>query len=600
VGGRGTWLVGIAVTVIAVAAIADALRGHAQPTAASEPAPTTSASTEPQADARPVAGGPPAGVLYYTDDDCTLRAARLPTLQGLPAPAWHGCRFVLSPDATSVSKPPSGWDPVGDFLFRVDKGRVVVTSGNEPYGDTVAGTAAAWRPDATLTYVTEGTVREWPSGRVLLSQDDLAEAVRAHPDVPDHGHVLPTTIRELAWLDAEHPVVILEGSISGPRQSLLAIFEGRRLVGMHFEDGAWLSGLRVSPRGGFIGLRAGDAFLLLNARGDTLPAPPLTPYRAVSWSADDSWIAAATDRETVIFRAGEQSVERRLPLVARDLTWRASSDPSPLAEDPEARAGLADLGAAGRLFVTLPDTGGCILRAIELPSLAWAETPPGLPNACRFGLDEDGAVLVDGTVPEPEGGRRTAACARSRGVTTVTENEIVYTFRGCSPAWTPDGRLTFIRNGELFLRGSGLAQQRLLSRQALGELFGRPSALEEIAWLDDERFWAVVRSGETASVALLSTASDVAFSPSFTANTIEGLRVSASGMVAARTDRGVVLLDSGGRRKLTFPDGRAVAWAPGELLAAVATPTEVLFVAPVSREVVPLSLEVSDLEWVVP
>jgi hypothetical protein len=32
----------------------------------------------------------------------------------------------------------------------------------------------------------------------------------------------------------------------------------------------------------------------------------------------------------------------------------------------------------------------------------------------------------------------------------------------------------------------------------------------------------------------------------------------------------------------------------------VATPTEVLFVAPVSREVVPLSLEVSDLEWVVP
>ncbi len=88
--------------------------------------------------------------------------------------------------------------------------------------------------------------------------------------------------------------------------------------------------------------------------------------------------------------------------------------------------------------------------------------------------------------------------------------------------------------------------------------------------------------------------------PSFTTQIIEGLRVSATGMVAARTDQGVVFFDSGGRRALTFPNGRAVAWAPGELIAAVATPNEILFVAPVSGEIVTLPLAVRDLEWVAP
>ena len=63
-------------------------------------------------------------------------------------------------------------------------------------------------------------------------------------------------------------------------------------------------------------------------------------------------------------------------------------------------------------------------------------------------------------------------------------------------------------------------------------------------------------------------------------------------MVAAQSDQGVVVFDSGGRRAMTFPNGNAVSWAPGELIAAIATPNEVLFVAPVSREVVSLPLPV--------
>lgn len=96
------------------------------------------------------------------------------------------------------------------------------------------------------------------------------------------------------------------------------------------------------------------------------------------------------------------------------------------------------------------------------------------------------------------------------------------------------------------------------------------------------------------------TTGELVFSPSFTARKIQDLRANATGIVAASTDEGVVFLDSGGHRLMTFPNGRVVSWAPGQLVAAVATPSEVLFVAPLSREVVALPLAVRDLEWVVP
>ncbi len=159
--------------------------------------------------------------------------------------------------------------------------------------------------------------------------------------------------------------------------------------------------------------------------------------------------------------------------------------------------------------------------------------------------------------------------------------------------------MTFIRDGGLFEGGFGEQKRRLMSRDEVSELLGRPSALEEITWADNERFWAVVRSGPSAIVALMTTDRLVS-APSFATRAIEGLRVSASGMVAAHTDQGVVFLDSGGRRALTVRNGLAVAWAPGEPIAAVATPSEILFVAPLSAEIVTLPLAVRDLEWVVP
>ena len=163
---------------------------------------------------------------------------------------------------------------------------------------------------------------EWPGRRVLLSPEDLAQAVLAHPDVPDHGHVLPVTVRELAWLDDEHAVAVLSGVIAGPRETMVAFFEDRELTAVQAGGGTRLSDLQVSPQSSFVAVRSDDSFLLLNRRGDLLSSPPLTGYRAIAWSPDERWAAVATDRGIAVFDPGESSVERTLPIVAHDLAWR--------------------------------------------------------------------------------------------------------------------------------------------------------------------------------------------------------------------------------------------------------------------------------------
>jgi hypothetical protein len=138
--------------------------------------------------------------------------------------------------------------------------------------------------------------------------------------------------------------------------------------------------------------------------------------------------------------------------------------------------------------------------------------------------------------------------------------------------------------------------RRLLSRREVSRLMGRPSALEEVAWLDDELFWAVVRSGRRATVALMST-DRLLSTPLLAARMIEGLRAGGT-MVAARTEKGVVFVDASGTPVFTVPNGQAIAWEPGGQLAAVATEVGVLILSPASRRTVTLPLGARDVEWV--
>jgi hypothetical protein len=599
----GTLLVVVVVAAIAIAAGVDALRGDSgpEPAARSEPE-EPNASTTTTSEPAPAAA-PFGGVLYYTDESCQLRAAQLPGLDAAEAPNWDECAFVLSPDGRRVAGEGSGWDPHSDplrgRLFEFVDGRIQVSTNAGPEGEPFSGEAPAWRPDGTLTYFADRAVREWPSGRVVLSQRDLRRALR-QTSVPGLGGFRRIRVREAAWLGDRRLAAIL--SVEGPSGSwdVLTSFDDGGLQEVYVETPGRFADLRASPAGRYFAARRGQDGVILSEPGrGEVGSLGIVGYRAIAWSPDEQWAAVAAESGVFVFRPSSSRLpELELELDAHDLDWRGDSGPPTIAEADAAREWLEGVGATGRLVLAQSDESGCAVRALRLPGLEWAERPPGPSERCRFTLDYRGVVVPESIVPRP--GRGEWAECREGAVEWANESGPVGRYQSaCAPEWTPDGRLTFVRDGSVYQAWTTENGRVLLPRGKLGELMGRPSSLEEIAWLDDERFWAVVRSGESAIVALLTT-ERLVFSPSFTTREIEDLQVSATGMVAARTDQGVVFFDSGGRRALTFPNAHAVAWAPGELFAAVATPGEVLFVAPVSREVVPVSLAVRDLEWVVP
>jgi hypothetical protein len=600
---RGTWLVVGALAAIALVAAVDALRGDG----AAEPGPapgTTSEATTTEA--APAAEEPqPAveafgGVLYYTDESCELRAVRLPTLDPAEAPNWDDCRFVLSPDGTRVSGAGSAWDPHSDprigRLFQSEGGSIQVSSNLGPEGEPIRGTAPAWRPSGRLTYVAGGELREWPGGETVLSQSDLAVTVRAHPDVPDSGRVREVALDEAAWLDDDRLAAVLSVPVENAVEHVVAVFEGRRPAWVDFAGPQALFDLRVSPRGRFFALMEGSTDVMFDSRRGRVQTPAVLgpELHALTWSPDEQWAAAAADTRVYVFRPGEPQLRvRELPITASDLAWRGTAEPPPLTGAVEARAWLGGVRATGRLFVTEP---GCRLRALRLPDLRWEDEPDGEPAPCRFALDAVDRAVAEAISVAP-GGQLRATCRDGRLAVFGPQGRTADIADACAPAWMPDGTLTFILGGELW-RGTREIR-RIVTRAELRDMFGRDAALEEVAWLDDRRIWAVVRVGSSDAVAFM-TVSGLVFSPTFTAPRIEGLEVSATGMVAARTDSGIVFFDSGGRRALSFPGAKAVTWAPGNLVAAVATPRQILLVAPVSREVVPLPLAVEDLEWVVP
>jgi hypothetical protein len=573
----GTALVVLVVAAIGLAALVDALRDAPGPTAAPGPAPPPATSTEIAPAPRTAEPAPePGGTLYFTDAGCELEALELPGQTPVDAPNWDQCRFVLSPDGRRVSGAGTGWDPHADPLigrvFQSADGTIQVSSNGGPEGEPFAGTAPAWKPDGTLTYFADGAVRAWPSGDVLLSQRDLLEAVRRN-GVPFRSPPRAVSVREAAWLDDRRLAVIASTRVRpdlapSAGQDLLAVYDGARLATWRLYEHEDASDLRVSPGGNFVAVRYGsDNLEMLDNSGGSVDTLGIVGYRTVAWSPDDRWAAVAADGGVFVFRPGTTGPpELALDLDARDLDWRGgpgSDAASAQARMDAAADWLARVGVGGLLYVTQREGGSCRLRALRVPELEWADGPDEPSASCRLGLDQDGGVVAGGA------------------------DEV---------APTPSGRPTHVAGGELFAGAPGDGGKLLLSTAKLAEIMGAPAALEEVAWIDENRFWAVVRSEGADSIAAMTTERFV-YSPWFAAQRIEGLRASA-GMVAARSDRGVALLDAGGRRRLIFTNGRDVAWAPGELVAAVSTRDGIVFVSPVSGETVPLPLDVEELEWV--
>ena len=226
----------------------------------------------------------------------------------------------------------------------------------------------------------------------------------------------------------------------------------------------------------------------------------------------------------------------------------AAAEPMPR----EAIAGLRANGVGGRLVLVQQ---GCSLRALRLPELT----------------------------PEPAPPLR------------------------CS-AFTPHGRLG-LRNGEVAWFAEGDGHTVVLSRAQLGDTlardeptFGREGArVRRVAWLGHRRFLALVENARREQLLALLEGSEIFWSAP--TSDVDWLRASPRGSFVAAHFRsgGLLLLDRDAqplRIPRTIAPVRAVAWAPDEQWAAVATPRNVFVVRSGAHwPLVRLPLVVEDVGW---
>jgi hypothetical protein len=276
--------------------------------------------------------------------------------------------------------------------------------------------------------------------------------------------------------------------------------------------------------------------------------------------------------------------------------------PSPLAGPPaipgraDAAGRLRSLGASGALYLT---DSTCRRFVLTLPGLHWT-TPSGLPGTdCGFWAR-----------PPLEGSGIAARQVNSETI-EVTSGGWSYGFEGSSPAFKPNGTLTFVRDGGLYEWTARCpATAKIIEFEGLRtiprcvhRIEPAPARMQDVAWLTDRDFAAiagprrgpsllVVRGGDQRTVFTRAGA------------TMGALEASPRGrFLAARVDGTLALFRPGASGKSSLPQPgdrlvRTVAWSPDERVAALATDRSIEFIQ-VSRrgQVVDLPLSVIALQW---
>jgi hypothetical protein len=258
------------------------------------------------------------------------------------------------------------------------------------------------------------------------------------------------------------------------------------------------------------------------------------------------------------------------------------------------RAALTGEGVRGVLLLAESRPEGCRLRAFRLPELVPGTAPTW--EACAFSVPPDGSRAAEGgTVWSSDG--ELGAVEAGGGVDLVAwATGQARRFPGArAPAFKPDDSLTFVRTGDLVewsrvCRRGGPAvtfpgrggdrrcpsivwtEARLTAAApALGVLAPRRAAIVTVAWLDSERFFAVLNVGDRDALVAVDRAT--ASRPWIVSTRLSELRVSPRGdfvsVLAAGGD--LHLFDRVGRRVAApIPDVRGAAWAPdGAWLAAL-------------------------------
>jgi hypothetical protein len=221
----------------------------------------------------------------------------------------------------------------------------------------------------------------------------------------------------------------------------------------------------------------------------------------------------------------------------------------------------------------------CSVRAIRLQDHA--------EQALARPVDCDGAVWSrDRTL--------NASCARD--VTTVTAREpgFIFRFDGCSPAWRPDGAVSFIHDGNLLVaRRRGRAQVFLARGEIKSSLAGEfPGAegyeLVEVAWHEPQSFAGIVApSGPGPRAVVVSTPEETRLVVPPTRG-LANVRVSPLGNVAFLREGAFAMVDPAGEDipLPTIHPAQAITWSDDEAWVAIATRTTTFIAKTGTRRVV--------------
>jgi hypothetical protein len=256
-------------------------------------------------------------------------------------------------------------------------------------------------------------------------------------------------------------------------------------------------------------------------------------------------------------------------------------------------ADLRRAGVSGELYFTVRSGHGCRLRALTLPSVRDAASFEF--EWCRFDVSGAGNVVAGPPCP----GDRVEV----RAVDAPPSS-----WRGCAPAWKPNGELTFVRAGDVVTPTRTLLRDvTRLARLALGE--GSRLAVHELAWLSDTRLAAVVGDPTVSSAVIVIAESGRAVSEPIFVGEETAIQVShdrreafatAAGFVQVFDPRGVVRSQS----RFGLPDVAAVADSPDGRWLALARPGNVCIyrlTEPPPRQPFPvacLPFDAVDLAWI--